>query len=244
MWAPVYLFGTIVNGIAVLVGTSLGLLLPKVPPRFHTTVMQGLALTVVLIGLSMALSDSSDLLIIIISMVAGGLLGEWINIDHWLTRMGDWVQRKVSKSDTSKIAEGFVTASLVFCVGSMSIVGAIQSGLTDMNRTLYAKSLLDFVSSTVFASTLGVGVLFSFIPVVVYEGGIATLAHVFGGQIQNQPVIAAMTAAGGLLIAAIGINILGFKKLSVGNLLPAMFVAAGLKWLAPHITTLFSFFHG
>ncbi|QSO47718.1 DUF554 domain-containing protein [Alicyclobacillus mengziensis] len=239
-----YLLGTIVNGVAVLLGTSLGLLLPKVPPRFHTTVMQGLALTVVLIGLSMALSDSSDLLIIIISMVVGGLIGEWINIDHWLTRMGDWVQSKVSQSDTSKIAEGFVTASLVFCVGSMSIVGAIQSGLADMNRTLYAKSLLDFVSSTVFASTLGIGVLFSFIPVVVYEGGIATLAHAFGGQLQNQPVIAAMTAAGGLLIAAIGMNILGFKKLSVGNLLPAMFVAAGLKWLAPHITTLFSFFHG
>ncbi|KPV42520.1 hypothetical protein AN477_17265 [Alicyclobacillus ferrooxydans] len=237
------MLGTLVNGAAILIGTGLGLLMPKVPPRFHSTVMQGLSLAVLLIGLSMALGDTGDILIIIISLVIGALLGEWINIDGLLNRMGDWVQRKFVRSDTSRTAEAFVTASLVFCVGSMAIVGAIQSGLTDVHRTLYAKSLLDFVSSTVFASTLGVGVVFSVLPVVLYEGGIATIAHLFGADLQNQAVISCMTATGGLLIAAIGINLLGLKKLAVGNLLPAMFVAALLKWWAPHLTTLLSIVH-
>jgi uncharacterized protein len=240
----VYLLGTFVNCVAILIGTGIGLLLPNVPQRFHTTVMQGLSLTVLLIGFSMALGDSADILIIILSMVIGGLMGEWINIDGWLTRLGQCLQGKASQSDTSLVAEGFITASLVFCVGSMAIVGAIQSGLADANRTLYAKSLLDFVSATVFASTLGIGVVFAVIPVLLYEGGIATLAHLFGAGLQNPPIIGCMTATGGLLIAAIGINLLGLKKLAVGNLLPAMFVAAVLKWLAPHITGLISLFHG
>lgn len=236
-----FLLGTIVNGVGILIGSLLGLLLPKVPPRFHETIMQGISLTVILIGLSMALSDSADILIIIISMALGGLLGTWLNIEGWLERMGEVAQKRLSRFGTSPMTEGFVTASLVFVVGSMAIVGAIQDGLNGVHKTLFAKTLLDFVTSTVLASTLGFGVLLSCIPVVIYEGLIAIIAHVFGAHLQNPAVIACMTASGGLLITGIGINILGLKKIAVGNLLPSMFIAAILKWMAPMIAVWFSF---
>lgn len=231
------------NVFAVIVGSFLGLGLPKVPDRFHDTVMQGIALTVILIGLSMALNDSADILIIIISMAIGGLLGSWINIERRLDQLGERLQRHSGSSDGGRIAEGFVTASLIFCVGSLSIVGAIQSGISGDNHTLFAKSELDLVTSTVLASTFGMGVLFAVFPVAIYEGGIALLAHFLGKQLQDPAVFACMNAAGGLLIAGIGINILGIKKLAVANLLPAMFVAAALKWAAPYITSWLPYFH-
>lgn len=238
-----FLLGTIVNALAVIVGSLLGLRLPKIPDRFHDTVMQGIGLTVILIGLSMALSDSADILIIIVSMAIGGILGSWANIELRLDQLGQFVQRRLRVGGAGLAAEGFVTASLIFCVGSMSIIGSIQSGIGGNNHTLFAKSELDLVTSTVLASTFGIGVLLAVVPVVVYEGGIASLAHLFGAQLQNPAVITCMTATGGLLIAGIGMNVLGLKKVAVGNLLPAMFVAAALKGAAPYVTSALSHLH-
>ncbi|MCL6452846.1 MAG: DUF554 domain-containing protein [Alicyclobacillus sp.] len=231
-----FLLGTLVNGLAVLVGSVLGMVLPRIPDRFHHTIMQGIGLTVILIGLSMALGDSADILIMIVSMALGGLLGSWLDIERKLDQVGVWAERRFHRVAPGKTAEGFVTASLIFCVGSMSIVGAIQSGLGAGNHTLFAKSELDFVTSTVLASTFGPGVLLALVPVVVYEGFIALFAHLVGAHLQNEAVIGCLTATGGLLIMGIGINILGFKKVPVGNLLPAMFIAAFIKWGFPHIS--------
>lgn len=238
-----FLLGTVVNAVAVLIGSVIGLVLPAIPERMKTTIMQGLSLAVILIGLSMALSDMKDVLLIIISMVLGALLGEWIDIEAWLMRFGQTIEKRAKRLGNGQIAEAFVAASLLFCVGSMAIVGAIQSGVSGSNTTLYAKSTLDFFSSIVFTSTLGFGVALAAVAVFLYEGVIASLAYFVGTALNSSTVIAIMTATGGLLIIGIGINIMGLKKIAVGNLLPAMFLAAIFKSLQSPVmhfgTTLF-----
>lgn len=234
-----FLFGTIVNAAAVIVGSVIGLMIPRISDRFQTTMMQGLGLTVILIGLQMALSDSKDVFIIILSMVLGAVIGEWINIERWLLRFGQAVENRVRNSG-GRFAEAFVASSLLFCVGSMAIVGAIQSGAAGNNTTLYAKSTLDFFSSIIFTSTLGIGVILSSIVVFVYEGAIATLSYFVGSALNATDVIAVMTASGGLLIVGIGMNLIGIKKIPVGNLLPGMFVAMVLKWGFPLVAGLWS----
>ena len=228
-----YLLGTVINTLAIIIGTLLGLALPQIPERMKITVMQGLAMAVLLIGLGMALADQKDILIIIMAMVVGGGLGEWLKIEQGLQRLGEWLEQKSVQTHSGNVAQAFVTASLVFCVGSMAVVGAIQSGLANNHSILIAKSMLDFTSSVVFTSTLGFGVIFSAIPVFIYEGGIATGAHFAGAAMQNPGMIAAMSATGGLLIAALGINLLGIRRLAVGNLLPAILIAPLLKWAEP-----------
>lgn len=232
-----FLAGTLVNTFAILLGAGIGVLVPTIPDRVKSTVMQGLSLTIIVIGLGMALKDSKDILIIIVSMVIGGLFGEWINIERGLDRVGKFAARKTRESSTGhSVSDAFVTASLVFCVGSMAILGAIQSGLQGSNTTLYLKSMLDFVTSTVFTTTMGIGVALAALPVLLYEGLIATVSYFAGSTLNAPAVIACMTATGGILIAAIGMNLLGVRKIAVGNLLPSMFVAAGLKALAGLLT--------
>jgi uncharacterized protein len=231
-----FLLGTLVNAGAILLGAVIGALVPAMPERMRNTTMHGLSLAVMLIGLDMALRDSQDILIIIISMVLGGLIGEWLNIEGGLLRIGRMLEERTRRLQTGQVAEAFVTASLVFCVGAMAIVGAIQSGIDGSHRILYAKSLLDMVSAIVFTTTLGIGVALSALPVLLYEGIIATVSHFAGSVLQNEAVIGCLTATGGLMILGIGLNLLGIKKLNVGNLLPAMLVAPVLKWL----TTMFA----
>lgn len=236
-----FLLGTIVNTLAVIVGALIGVLVPKVPERFSRTAMQGLSLAVIWIGLSMALSDEQDVLLIIISLVLGALLGEWLDIDGALARLGQMVEKRAGKYTNGKVAEAFVTASLLYCVGSMAVVGAIQSGFQLNNHTLYAKSMLDGISSVVFTSTLGLGAALAAIPLFLYEGSIATISWLVGSSLNDPAVIACMTAAGGLLVVGIGLNLLGAAKVSVGNLLPGVFVAPLLKWLLPHLAALTGF---
>lgn len=226
-----FLLGTLVNTVAVIVGSLLGLILPRIPDRMRDTVMAGMGLAVILIGISMALSDMADVLLIIIGMVVGGVLGEWWNIDGILERCGHTVQQRFARNGGDGVAQSFVAATLLFCVGSMAVVGAIQSGAQLHHETLYAKSVLDGFSSVIFASTLGFGVIFAAIPVFIYEGAIAALAHYAGAALNSPPVINCLTATGALLIAAIGFNMLGKHRIAVANLLPAMFVAAFLKWV-------------
>jgi uncharacterized membrane protein YqgA involved in biofilm formation len=225
-----FLLGTLVNTAAILVGSLIGLVLPRIPDRMRDTVMSGMGLVVMLIGLSMGLSDMADVLLIIVSMVLGGVLGEWCNIDGALERLGRRVEDRFRGKGDNAVAQSFVAATLLFCVGSMAIVGAIQSGAQLHHETLYAKSVLDGFSSVILASTLGFGVIFAAIPVLAYEGLIATLAHYAGTVLNSPPVIQCLTATGGLLIFAIGLNMLGRHRIAVANLLPAMFIAAFLKW--------------
>lgn len=217
--------GTLINTVAILVGTALGLLLRKgIPERLRETVVQGQGLCVILIGLSGALK-TGDTLCMIICMVAGALIGAAINIEKRLNDLGAFLERKVTRGqgETGSVAKGFVSASLLFCVGAMAIVGAMDSGLRGDHSTLIAKSALDGISAIFFASSLGIGVGLSAFAVLIYQGAIALLA-MWIEPLLTETVITEMSAVGGLLIAGIGLNMIYDKHIPVGNLLPAIFL--------------------
>ena len=219
--------GTIVNILAVAAGCMIGRLAGKLlSERMRNTMMAGLGMAVLLIGLQLALK-SQQLMIVIGSIIFGGLLGEVMNIEGRLEMFGQRLQQRFSSA--GKIAEGFVTASLLYCVGAMAIMGALQDGLGGEPTILYAKAALDGVASIALTSTLGIGVLFSIMPLLLYQGAI-TLAAGLATVVLTEPVVVEMNAVGGLLIIAIAFDIMGIKRLPVGNLLPAVFVAIGLLW--------------
>ncbi len=217
------LYGTIVNALAIIAGSGIVLLFKlRMPEKYNETVIRSLALSVILIGIMNAL-EVNDLMILIFSMAIGSFVGEFLDIEKRLEDIGQWFERKLPEQNGGGIAKGFVTASLLYCVGSMAIVGALQSGLSNNHDTLLAKSILDGIGSIIFTSSLGVGVLISAIPVFLYQGFIALTAS-FLKQFLISTVVADMTAVGGLLIIAIGLNMLEVKKIKVGNMLPAIFI--------------------
>jgi len=225
------MLGTIVNALAIMAGSLLGFFLNKgFAENYKDIVMSGVGLSVVLIGMKSALV-SNDLMVVIFSIIIGALIGEAGKIEARLEALGKFLERKVSSrsSDTSSFARGFVTASLVFCVGSMAIVGSLESGLTGNHQTLFAKSVLDGITSIIFASAMGLGVMFSGAAVFLYQGMI-TMAAVYLKNFLVPEAIGQMTAVGGLLIMAIGFNMLGITKIRVGNLLPGIFLP--LLWFA------------
>lgn len=216
------MFGTIVNTAAIIAGSIIGMILKGgIPRQYSETVMQAIGLAVILIGVKGALK-SDELLLIIFSLAIGSVVGEMLKIEERLENLGKWLESRLSKAGDG-FSKGFVTASLLFCVGSMAIVGSLESGMTGNHQTLFAKSVLDGVSSIVFASSLGVGVLFSAFSVLVYQGLIALGASLIA-KFLTPSVIAEMSAVGGLLIMAVGFNILEFKRIKVGNMLPAIFI--------------------
>jgi uncharacterized membrane protein YqgA involved in biofilm formation len=212
--------GTVVNTLAIICGSLVGLgLRGGIPDRYKESVIAAIGLAVMLIGVKSALRTDA-LLTVIVSMALGSLAGEALGIEARLERLGHWIGGHFARG-TDGVARGFVTASLVFCVGAMAIVGSLESGLAGNHQTLYAKSLLDGVTSVVFASTLGIGVLFSALSVLVYQGAI-TLSAAMLKPLLTTVVVEQMTAVGGLLILAIGFNILGVRRLRIGNMLPAI----------------------
>lgn len=219
------LLGTTVNAAAILVGSSLGLKAGHlVSERVRGTVMAGLGLAVLLIGAQLALK-SREPMIVIGSLIGGGVIGELLAIEARLEALGLALERRFKGS--GRAAEGFVTASLLYCVGAMAIMGALQDGLGQRPDILYAKSALDGIASVALASTLGVGVLFSALPLFLYQGGI-TLSAGLAREVLTPAVVQEMNAVGGLLIVAISLDLLGLKRLPVGNLLPSVFLAIPL----------------
>ncbi len=219
------MLGTIVNVIAIILGSLVGVLFRKgIPEKYKEIIMSGVGLSVILIGIKSALSSDS-LLIVIFSVIIGAGIGEFLRIEDRLEAFGTYLDRRVVRksSDTGSFVRGFVTASLVFCVGSMAIVGALESGLTGNHQTLFAKSILDGVTSIIFASTMGIGVLFSGVPVLIYQGAL-TLTAVFMKNFLVPETISQMTSVGGLLILAIGMNLLGITRIRIGNLIPGIFL--------------------
>jgi len=184
--------------------------------------MQGIGLAVVMIGISNALK-TQNMLLVIVSLVIGGLVGQTARIEKKLDTLGDYVQKKLGGEKNSTISQGFVTASLIFCVGAMAIVGSLDAGLKSDYMTLYAKSMLDGITSIVLASTMGIGVAFSAIAVFLYQSAI-TLASGGLAPFLSDMVIAEMTAVGGILILGIGLSMLEIKKFNIGNLLPSILV--------------------
>ena len=232
-----YGVGVIVNGLVIVGASFAALILKKFIMKFDKnnkvekisdTIMSGLALCIIYMGISGAL-ECQHVLICIISMVVGGLIGELIDIDKGLNSLGDKIEEKLNKGkvDVSKekvsISQGVVSASLLFCVGAMAVVGALNSGLFGNNDTLFAKLALDGVSSFLFSLTMGIGVLLSAVAVFLYEGIIACGAFLLKGVLSTA-VIAEMNAVGSLLILALGINMILKANIKVANLLPAMFV--------------------
>ncbi|NTV48476.1 MAG: DUF554 domain-containing protein [Geobacteraceae bacterium] len=222
------LTGTIVNVAAICAGALIGRYAGRlIPARIRQTVMSGLGLTVLLIGLQLAL-NSKQPMIVIGSLIVGGIIGELLQIEARLESFGNWLQGRFAGA--GNIAEGFVAASLLYCVGAMAIMGSLQDGFSGTPTILYAKAALDGVAAIALASTLGIGVLFSALPVAMYQGGI-TIAAESAKSILTETVILEMNAVGGLLIVAIGLDLIGIKRLPVGNMLPSVFVAVGLVWL-------------
>jgi len=218
------LTGTLVNTGAVVAGSLLGVMIGKrLPDRIKTIVMQALGLSVILIGLQMALSGTRPLLVIG-SILLGAVTGELLDIEGRIAAIGEWLKRRF-RSESSTFVQGFVTASVLYCTGAMVIVGSIRDGTVGDPSILYVKSLLDGVASIAFASSLGLGVAFSALSVFAVQGAITLLASqlIF---LQNPGVIESVTATGGLLILGIGVNILEIKQIRVGNLVPALVYAA------------------
>ena len=243
--------GVLLNVITILVGTAVGLAFGKaIPDRFRTIAFTAIGLSTYVIGASMSIGGLAEMgktrmgsyapLVLVGSLVVGALLGEWIRIEHWLERFGLWLQdlsyripwlastpKSASDEPGEKghtLVEGFVTASLLFCVGAMTVLGSIKDGLGD-HSVLYLKSLLDGFAALFLATTLGVGVGLSVIPVVIVQGGIALSATAIQPYM-TPAVIASITGVGGALILAIGFDLLGIKRLPVGNILPAIVIAA------------------
>lgn len=225
--------GTIINTVAIMAGGALGVVLKKgIPERFKNTIMQAIGLAVMIVGLSGALQgiysvsgsklDRNYITGMILSLVIGSLLGEAIKIEDKLDRLGEWFQQLFSKGE-SAFAKGFVTASLVYCVGAMAIVGSLEDGLYGKIDILLAKSMLDGISAIVFAATLGIGVAFSAIPVLGYQG-LITLAAGLLKPLLTDVVVSQMSIVGSILIMAIGFSILEIKKFKVGNMLPSIFM--------------------
>lgn len=218
------LLGTFVNMILVILGGTVGLFLgSRFPKKLSDSLMKALGLCTLLIGIS-GLSEGENQLITIISMALGTVIGELLDLDGKLNSLGESIENRFKKDgDNVTIAEGFVNASLLFCVGAMAIVGSLQSGLVGDNSMIYTKSLLDFTAAIIFASTLGVGVLLSAFPILIYQGGIVLLAH-FLAPFLTDAVIGDMTCTGSLIIIGLALNMLGVTKLKVMNMVPAIFL--------------------
>ena len=234
------MLGTIVNVIAVVVGTAIGTLLRHaIPEKIQKIIMQAVGLGVVSIGVISAIQTENPVLFII-SLALGASVGRAIGIESRLEQAGDKLQKKFSGSGNT-IAEGFVTATLIYCVGAMTILGSIQSGLTGNHELLFTKSILDGIVSIVLASTLGFGVGLSAIVILLFQGGI-TLAASIIAPFMTDIVMQELTAVGGALIIGIGINLLDIKKINVGDMLPAIFIPPIYYALIPLFQRIFALF--
>ena len=221
--------GTIINVIAVLIGSALGMLFgSRLPERLKNTVTAGLGLFTISIGISMFLK-SEESLVVLGGLLIGAILGEWWQIEEGLTHLGAWLETRVggnnNAEESNRFVRGFLTASLLFCIGPMTILGSIEDGLTGNYDLLAIKSVLDAFASLAFASTLGVGVAFSALTVLIFQGGISLLAAQLN-SIVTPPMMTEMTAVGGVILIGLALSsLLEIKKIRVGSFLPALAVA-------------------
>lgn len=219
------MLGTVVNALAVILGSLLGFILPRLREEMRTQVMQGVGLVVILMGFAMAMS-SENIIVILVSLVLGGIIGGWLHLDDQLKRFGRWMETRFDKQ--GGFASGFITATLVFCVGPMSVLGALAGGLKGEHDLLFTKAMLDGFTAIIFTSSLGMGVLFSAVPVFLYQGMIALSAEwitrLFQGPLLDR-ILEDLTAVGGIMIIAIGLNLLNLTRIRVADWLPALPVA-------------------
>lgn len=224
--------GVLVNTLTVLLGGTIGTLFKKgIPEKLTDALMKGIGLCVIYIGIKGAF-EGSNTLVLILSIVFGAVVGTLIDIDGLINRFANWVEKKFNKKEGKKVsvAEGIVTATLLFCVGSMTVVGSLNAGLKHDNETLYTKAMLDAVSSLVLASTMGVGVILSAACVFVIQGGLVLMSGLLEGVL-TQAAVNEMTCAGSVIIIAIGLNLTGISKFKVANYIPAIIFAPVFLWI-------------
>lgn len=213
--------GVLVNVLTVLIGSTVGLLLKKqIPEKLTSAVMTAIGLCTVAIGVTGVIKGENQL-VMIISLVLGTVVGTLIDIDGKLTKIGDRLQKKKGENEKSTFSQGFVTASLLFCVGAMTIVGSMNAGISGDNQMLYTKSVLDLISSTMLGASLGIGVLCSSAFVLVFQGGLVALSMGLGSFL-NDFAVAELICAGSVMIVALGLNLIGITKIKVANLLPGL----------------------
>lgn len=226
------MLGTIVNVAAIIAGSLVGILFKsKLPERYIKIFFQVIGLFTLYLGMSMALK-STHILQVIFSLITGALIGEALHLERGMEKIADWVKKKF-KSKNERFTDGLLTAFLLYCMGSLTILGAIEEGMTGDAHLLYIKSLMDGFSSIALASGLGIGVMFSVIPLLIYQGGIALLAMGLGDFIPAG-IITELSATGGILLLGLGIDILGIKKIKVINMLPALIMIILFMWWFPN----------
>ena len=227
--------GTLLNTAAIIVGSLLGMMIRShLSEKMVKIAFQGIGLFTLTVGISMALR-SENLIVAVVSIVAGALIGQWIDIDRRLRCLSDYIQHRNTPTKrptegTNRFTEGFVTATMLFCVGSMSILGPIEEGLGETPNILYAKSIMDGISSIALASTFGIAILFSAGPLLIYQGTIS-LCAAFMSRFMSETMIADLTTVGGILLIGLGINILEIKIIRVTNMLPALIIVIFLSYL-------------
>jgi uncharacterized membrane protein YqgA involved in biofilm formation len=232
------MIGTLINGGAILSGSLLGYLVgQKLGGNMRNSLLQGLGLITMLIGLKMAL-ETKNILLMLGSVLLGAIIGELLKIDYWLEKSGNLLQLVFQKKAKDRFSEGFVTASIVFCTGPMAILGAIQDGLSGNYQLLGIKSVLDGVASVAFSATLGFGVAFSSLSILLYQGAI-TIFAVFLEPILTEPMILELTATGGLIIIGIGLKMLNIVEIRLANFLPALVIAPLIVKLIPVFKSFF-----
>lgn len=217
--------GAVVNFILVIIGSAVGLLFKKgIPERIRSALFSGMAFCVLLIGIDGMLNEQNNILVIIVSVALGAIIGELIDIDKWVNRLAHRIESSFNKKGgNTKIAEGFCLATMLFCVGAMTVVGSIDSGISGDNITLYSKSLIDCAAAIPLTASFGFGVMLSSLAVLVIEGGI-TIAAVWLAPVLTQEIIVNMSTIGSLLIVAIALNMLNLTKIKVMNYIPAIFL--------------------
>jgi len=223
------MYGTLINAVAVIIGSIVGLIVhTKIPEKITNTAFYAVGLFTIILGIMMAIK-TSNLLIMIFSIVIGAIIGEIFDLDKRINNFGEWLKKKF-KTKNDKFSEGFVTAFLLLCMGSMTILGAIEDGIYGTPNLLVAKSILDGFSSIVLSATMGIGVLFSFIPLLIYQGGIT----IFASSMQvffTDLIINELTAVGGIILLGLGITMLEIKKIRILNMLPSLIIVVILAYL-------------
>lgn len=242
-----FLLGTIVNGLLIIVGSILGKLLHRIPEGMKGTVMHGIGLAVIVLGLQMSFK-TTNFLIVILSLVFGAVIGEYFNLDGKFNCLGDWLEKKIGKKEgQGSISQGFVTATLIFVIGAMAIIGALDSGIRGDHSVLYTKAVIDGFTAIILTSTLGIGVIFSAVPVLLYEGLIALFATQIDRLVPQALMdrfIVELTASGGVMIFAIGLNLLGLIKIRVANLLPGILVTVVIVVIMYYFQDMLDFVSG
>lgn len=226
------MIGTLVNVVAILIGGSLGLLFrARIPERMFKIVFQAIGIFTLYLGVSMALK-ANELLLMVFSLVVGALIGEFLRLEDRVESLSELLKKKIGSKD-DKFSTGFVTSFMLFCLGAMTILGSMEEGMGKEPTLLLTKSMMDGFSAVALAAVMGVGVLFSVIPLLIYQGGLTLLAALFGGVIP-EVIITEIAGVGGVLIIGLGISILEIKKIKVLNMLPALLVEVLLCYIFLH----------